>query len=538
MKPNDNKINKNNLGNKNKINYFNGLKPFKASKTSFKINLNYNNDKLSKPKIIHIFNKNKPINSNDNSKENNNINNINKINIINNNINNNNEFILKEFNNFIKNYEYKSNYKNAELIYNQLYELTLPKDKKLLENIKSLSDENIYKYSSLINYSLKYITNITSFIQKIKYLCNLNSKIFCQQNKNYISYDISYGKLNEEIYKYRDKCKTLLKCEKVNIYFYDINSDCLVLKEENNEKRYPKDKGLIGLSFTSCKKIRHDPNLYNSNLISIVTLEQKLKMKINNLLIFPIKDREKNILGVIGVINKLKEEENNNKSFFDKNDELLLDLLSINVGNFFKYFNIIENQNKDINNYHYILEFWNKLFYKKSLSPSLYLVSEEFTKLMKKVFDISEIQFLLYINQNLFDIHKNKTVELGGLIYKCLIEKKIIFSPDPLINKNYKINIDLPVIYNSKENEILNHEQLITFPVFSDSLGENEKNKKQNIVMIIQIKTKKLIISGDINKENIELNEEYKFILEYSSFLIQKYLTINKEIINKFKYLL
>ena len=530
LKTADNEINKNNQGTKNKINYFNGLKAFRQIKNPIKFNLNNNNnERLSNHKIIPINpDNNKITNSNDNNK-------IHKIS------NNNTELILKEFNNFIKNYEYKSNYKNGELIFNRLYELTSPKDKKLLDNIKSLSDEDIYKYSSLINYSLKYISNITSFIQKIKYFCNYNSNsnpyinIFSPQSKN------NREILTEEFYKYKEECKNLLKCEKVNIYLYDINSDCLILKEENNDKKYPKDKDLIGLSFTSCKKIRHDPSLSNSQIFPTAALEQRLKLKINNLLIFPIRDREKNVLGIIEVINKIKDEDNknSNKSFFDKNDELLLDLITGKIGILCKYFNVIENQNNCVNNYHYILEFWNKLFYKSSFSPSLYLVIEEFTKLMKKIYNVIEIQFLLYINHNLYDIQKNKNMELGGLIYKCLQEKKIIFSSDPLTNKNYSINIDLPVINNYKDSELLNHDQLITFPIFYGSLEDNDSNNKiQNIIMIIQIKAKNIIQLSEINKENEELNEENKIIIEYSSYLIQKYLEENKEIINKFKYLI
>ena len=208
-------------------------------------------------------------------------------------------------------------------------------------------------------------------------------------------------------------------------------------------------------------------------------------------------------------------------------------MLTINLGSFFKYYNYIENKNKYINYYHYILQFWNKLFYRTSSSPSLYLVLEEFSKLMKKVFDSNEIQFLLHINKHLFDIQKNKVIEFGGLIFKCLQEKKIIYTSNPLKNKNYKNDIDLPVLYDNNENDIINKEQLLTFPVFCDDSSDTDINKMQEVLMIIQVKTKKLIYLGEI----IGLNPENRYIIEYTSFLIQKYLTENKELINKFKYL-
>ena len=491
IKTNDNE--KNSINN-NKINYFIGLKPFKALRPSIKFNLNNINDKKSKQKTAQF------IADNDN-KSSNNLSNKTKT--------HNNDFIINEFNLFLKNYEYKSNYKNGELIYQQLYELTLPKDKILLDNIKSLSDENIYKYSSLINYCLKYIKSITSFIQKIKYLCNS----YNSTNSNNIE--------NKEFNEFKDTCKNLLKCEKVNIYNYDTSSDCLILKEGNGKIKYQKDKDLIGLSFTLCKKIRHDPNIYNSNESSIIASEERLRMKINNLLIFPIKDKEKKVYGCIEVINKLKEEENN-KVYFDKNDEILLDLLTINIGNYCKYFNIVENKKKIIEVYRHILEFWNKLFFRINLSPSLYFIMEEVTKLMKKIFGVNEIQFFLFINHNLFDIQKNKFLKSEGLVHKCLQEKKLIYTSSPLSDKSYKIDIDLPVIIS---------EHLITFPVFCEISNDNNnsiKSQSQNM-LIIQIK---------LNNNELNLNEENIFIIEYTSYLIQKYLSENKELINKYKYLI
>lgn len=321
------KIGKNNENDKNcngkkiKINLFSGIKPVKSLKTSNKYNLNLNlnlssdNELQSKQKIAQNPDKLKNMSSvcskdNNNSKKN---------------TQNNNKLLLNEFNNYIKDYEVKSNYINGELIYNNLYSLTLQKDKKLLENFKSLSDENIYKYSSLINYSLKYISNITSFVHKVKYIFNNN---FNNDNSNVLNIQNPYysflncNNLNDDFNKFKDVCKNSLNCEKVNIYLYDINTDCLILKEENNEKIYPKDKDLIGLSFTSCKKIRHEPDSYKSKVFSTMALEQRLKIKIHNLLVFPLKDKEGNVHGVIEAINKLKEDKST-KAFFSKDDEIL-----------------------------------------------------------------------------------------------------------------------------------------------------------------------------------------------------------------------
>ena len=450
------------------------------------------------------------------------------------NLDNNNINLIEnnEFNNFIKDYERYSNYSIGNIIYNDLYNLTSPTDKTLLKNIKELNDEQIYKYCSMINYSLKYLKNISLFVQKIKnYFCNRNKKNISHQNRFFqLLHNNNNNNLKEEFLRYKEEVKKLLNCEKLNIFIYDSNLDCLILKEENNELKYPKDKDLIGLCFTSSKKIRHDSENNKSEILSNTMKEQKLNFTINNLLIFPLKDKDGIVYGVIEAINKIKEEKNN-KAYFDRNDEFLLDLMSKNIGNFCKYFNIIENKNNYISYYHDLLNFWNKLFFKTSISGSLFLVLEEFSKLMKNVFDTNQVQFLLNINQSLFDIQKSKIIECTGIVYKCLQEKKIIYCSNPLKNKNYHIATDLPI--TNKFNSI--DEELITFPVF---YGDN---KNQDVGIIIQMKNKRRYCPWEMNTNNTNvvsyLNQEKKFIIDYVAFLIQKYLNEHKELIKNYSNL-
>ena len=447
-------------------------------------------------------------------------------------INNINSIENIEFNNFIKDFERYSNYSIGNIIYNDLYNLTSPKDKTLLKNIKDLTDEQIYKYSSLVNYSLKYLKNISLFVQKIKnYFSNRNAKNISHPNRfiQLLHNNNNNYNFKDEFLRFKEEVKQLLSCEKLNIFIYDSKSDCLILKEENNELKYPKDKDLIGLCFTSSKKIRHDSDNNKSEILSNMMKEQKLNFTINNLLIFPLKDKDGIIYGVIEAINKIKED--NNKAYFDKNDELLLDILSRNIGNFCKYYNIIENKNNYISYYHDLLNFWNKLFFKTSISGSLFLVLEEFSKLMKNVFDTNQVQFLLNINQSLFDIQKSKIIECTGIVYKCLQEKKIIYCSNPLKNKNYHIATDLPI--TNKFNSI--DEELITFPVF---YGDN---KNQDVGIIIQMKNKRRYCPWEMNTNNTNvvsyLNQEKKFIIDYVAFLIQKYLNEHKELIKNYSNL-
>ena len=90
--------------------------------------------------------------------------------------------------------------------------------------------------------------------------------------------------LDDEFLKYRDKGLLLLGCEKINIYYYDSSLDCLVLKDKENELKFPKDKDLIGLSFSTSKKIKHDLENNLSHIPTPFASYQKSGIKIYNLL--------------------------------------------------------------------------------------------------------------------------------------------------------------------------------------------------------------------------------------------------------------
>jgi len=429
-----------------------------------------------------------------------------------------------EFNNYIKEFENKTNNKNGNKLFNELYSLTNIKDKVLLEKIKNLSDENIYKFSSLINFSLKYLSNSITTIQKIKNFHKImNSGNYSNINNN----------LDEEFLKYRDKGLLLLGCEKINIYYYDSSLDCLVLKDKDNELKFPKDKDLIGLSFTTSKKIKHDLENNLSHIPTPFASYQKSGIKIYNLLIYPLKDKCNNIYGVIEAINKIKNNSNktnNEKANFDKNDEYVLSLLSRSIGSFCQYYHSIKKIKKYIFFQNEILKLWKKFFIKEDQDDgSIYLLIEEFSKIMKTIFESNLTQFILFLNNNLFDIQKNKLINKEGLIYKCLQDKKIIYTSNPLKNIYYNANVDLPINMNSNLNENKS-EELITFPIF-DLIDKK-------IVMIIQIKTNRKI--GEENNNNFasneKLNEESKIIIEHISFIIQKYLHVHKGLIKNYEY--
>ena len=488
--------------NKIKINSFNNFRPLSLTQKPFKIKMTINQNDLFR-------NKNK-----NNEK-----------------IKNDNDIDSNISNSFIKELEYKNdeneekNDKNK--IFNEIYNLASSKAEEIIDKVKNLSIEKIDKYSSFIIKSLKYIKDSIEIMHKLKIFYNfINSK-----NKiNYFNDNKKEILINEEFINYREKVIKLLNCENIHIFVYDPISDYLILKGEKEEIKYEKDKDLIGLSFTSGKKVRYESD--NNSPIPLPKLlgDNKLS-KIKNLLIYPLKDSNNNIYGIIEVINKIQDKDNNNlynnnfylkeKISFNKNDEIIISFISKDLGNFCKYYNYIKNNNIYIDYYHKIYNFAQKLFLKnndkENNSNFLYFINEVID-LSKNIFEMNDIQFLKTNKDHFYDIQKNKKIPFDGLVYKCYNEKKINYTSKPLINKFYSIKSDLAInIFNMSKNE-----ELITIPII--------EIKSNDVIMIIQIKTNKKL-GNYLSLGNDKLSDEIFLIIENISFIIQKYLSENNELI-------
>ena len=249
-----------------------------------------------------------------------------------------------------------------------------------------------------------------------------------------------------------------------------------------------------------------------------------------------MKDKDDNIYGVIEAINKNQDRKRkiymNNidfylyKPIFDKNDEIIMSLISKDLGNFCKYYNYINSINNYLLYYHSLLKFYEKLFSKKEISEQndIFYFLKEINELFKVIFDVSDIQFLLYKNQTFYNIQKNKTVPLEGIVYKAFKEKRIIYTINTSVDDNYSNQSDLNLNFINLNKK----EELITVPIF------DKYNK--NIIFIIQIKTNKKLESNsyynNILSKTEKLNEEIYFILENISNVIQKCFIDNIELIN------
>ena len=501
-----------------KTNSFNNFKPLSLTQKPFKIKRNINQDD---------FNINNKFNSEIKIKNN-------KYNLI---LSPNNSY---EFKDFIKNFEFKKEDVNNEKnkIFNDIYNLSSYKDDLLIEKLKSLSKEAIDKYRSFIKNFLKYLKDSRDLLHKFKIFHNLMNNSKNKTGNNNKSNNKNKLLINEEFKKYREDVIKLLNCEDVHIFIYDSILDCLILKGEKEEIKFPKNKELIGLSFTSAKIVRYEADNNSSIISPSILSEENLLNKINNLLIYPLKDKNDNIYGIIEAVNKKQEQSIKEydtgyfkeKTSFNKIDEIMMSLISKDLGNFCKYYNYIIYNKNYLLYYHSLCTFFKKLFIKKEIKEdnNLFYMINEIIELSKIIFEMKDIQFILCKNDQFYNLQKIQNVPLEGLIYKCYKDKAIIYTCNPLVNNYYSNKSDIIInIYNMDKNV-----NILTVPIIE--LNTN------NVIMIIQIKTNKNLgidyinnnISVSVDKE--KLSDENLFIIENISFIIQKYLLDNIELFQKY----
>jgi len=487
--------------NKILINSFKNIRPLSFTQKPFKVKININQNQM-------VINKNKFNYEIKSAKETSN--------------NLSNSFELKKF---INELEIENEEENIEKnkIFNEIYNLAYSKSDILIEKLKSISKEKIDKYCSFIKYCLNYLKDSINLINKFKIFLNLINKSKNKKENNY--QEKKELLLNEEFIEYKKDAIKLLNCEDIHIYIYDSTLNCLILKGEKKELKFQKDKDLIGLCFSSGKYINYEVGNNSPTSSLPLILENNLLNKKNNLLIYPLKDKYDNIYGVIEVVNKIQD--NTNKTSLNKNDEMIISLISRELGNFCKYYNIINLKNSYLSYYHELFIFWQKLFLHNDIDKknNLFYMINEVIEISKIIFEMNDIQFLLCKKENFYDIQNNCNAPFEGLVYKSYIEKKIIYTYNPLIDNDYSSKSDLTInILNMNKKE-----EIITIPI--------KEIINNDVIMVLQIKTNKKLGSNYNNNllliDNYKLTDENYFIIEKISFMLQKYLSDNKELIQK-----
>ena len=235
---------------------------------------------------------------------------------------NSNEF---DFETFI--YLFNDRKSEKYKIFDEIYNLSKEKYDSIIDKIKSISNEKINDYILFIKYSLTYIKDLVEIIEKLRILYNITDTN--DNNKNKLKSNISK---NDEMMSYIKNIQRALSCDSIHIYIYDAKTDSLILKGENEEIQYPKDKDLIGKCFTSGKPLNY--KIDENSVIKESSFLKYRQLDINDkIFIYPIKDIDNNILGVFEVINKnLNTSNSDTKCSFDKKDEIIMSFISKLIG--------------------------------------------------------------------------------------------------------------------------------------------------------------------------------------------------------------
>jgi len=235
-----------------------------------------------------------------------------------------NQYDFEAFLNMFKN-------KNEEnyILFEEIFHLSNNNYEEILEILKLKNKEKINNYIIFIKHALIFIKDFSEIFNKLKLLYNITNS-----SESIITTQKDKSSFNEEIIKFKYNIKKSLAIDSIHIYIYDLNSDLLILKGENEEIKYPKDKDLIGKCFMSGKPLKYIWNENNSI---------KSFNKDDYIFIYPIKDLENNIYGVIEAINNNFSNYNSEKNYdLNKNEEIIMPFISKILGTMCIYYNYIK----------------------------------------------------------------------------------------------------------------------------------------------------------------------------------------------------
>ena len=215
-------------------------------------------------------------------------------------------------------------------LFEEICNLSNEEPDSIFKKLKSFTKEKIIEYIIFIKNSFLYMKDLTRIYLKLKSFFNIiNTNEDISNNKSKEKKSI-----NDEFIKYKNNIQKILSCELVNIYIYDFNSDSLILKGEKEEVKFDKDKDLIGQCFKLGKIIKYKMNENNSIISDPIFLKQMLLNKEDEVFIYPIKDNDNNIYGVIETINNNPNIFNpEEKSILDINNEIIMSFITKDIGN-------------------------------------------------------------------------------------------------------------------------------------------------------------------------------------------------------------
>ena len=247
---------------------------------------------------------------------------------------------LYNLDSFLKLFENKKEEKYQ--LFKEIYDLSCMNYDKLIEKLKALKNEKISQYIRFIKYCLIFVKDLTEIFHKLNIFYNITNTVSNNTNKT-----LNKISLDNEIIKLKKYIQKSLACDYIHIYFYDSITDSLILKGEDKEIKFQKDKDLIGKCFSTGNILNYNTEENAAIVSDPFFLQYKELNRTNKILLYPIKDLENKIHGVIEIKNNnsnISDSQSNNK--FDKKIELIMSFISKTLSFYCMHFNnLIINSN-------------------------------------------------------------------------------------------------------------------------------------------------------------------------------------------------
>ena len=247
---------------------------------------------------------------------------------------------LYNLDSFLKLFENKKEEKYQ--LFKEIYDLSCMNYDKLIEKLKALTNEKINQYIRFIKYCLIFVKDLTEIFHKLNIFYNITNTVSNNTNKT-----LNKISLDNEIIKLKKYIQKSLACDYIHIYFYDSITDSLILKGEDKEIKFQKDKDLIGKCFSTGNILNYNTEENAAIVSDPFFLQYKELNRTNKILLYPIKDLENKIHGVIEIKNNnsnISDLQSNNK--FDKKIEIIMSFISKTLSFYCMHFNnLIINSN-------------------------------------------------------------------------------------------------------------------------------------------------------------------------------------------------
>ena len=247
---------------------------------------------------------------------------------------------LYNLDSFLKLFENKKEEKYQ--LFKEIYDLSCMNYDKLIEKLKALTNEKINQYIRFIKYCLIFVKDLTEIFHKLNIFYNITNTVSNNTNKT-----LNKISLDNEIIKLKKYIQKSLACDYIHIYFYDSITDSLILKGEDKEIKFQKVKDLIGKCFSTGNILNYNTEENAAIVSDPFFLQYKELNRTNKILLYPIKDLENKIHGVIEIKNNnsnISDSQSNNK--FDKKIELIMSFISKTLSFYCMHFNnLIINSN-------------------------------------------------------------------------------------------------------------------------------------------------------------------------------------------------